>query len=63
VKEVSVKVPGKLYIAGEYAVVSPEQPALLCTVDKFLTVDSSRTSMPCGTLVTNQSEKTFPLDF
>lgn len=30
--------PGKLYIAGEYAVVDPGHPAVLVAVDQFLTV-------------------------
>lgn len=36
--EISVKVPGKLYIAGEYSVVTPGQSAIIMTVDRFLTV-------------------------
>ncbi len=35
-KEVSVKVPGKLYIAGEYAVVEPGHLAILVAVDRFI---------------------------
>ena len=35
---VEVKVPGKLYIAGEYAVVSPGHKSLLISVNKFITV-------------------------
>ena len=30
--------PGKLYIAGEYAVVEPGHQAVLVTVDRFITV-------------------------
>ena len=30
--------PGKLYIAGEYAVVEPGHQALLVAVDRFITV-------------------------
>lgn len=33
---VSVKVPGKLYLAGEYAVVEPGTPAVLTTIDRFV---------------------------
>ena len=43
-KEVQVKVPGKLYIAGEYAVVERRQSAILLTVDSFLTVKIKDTS-------------------
>lgn len=32
----TVKAPGKLYIAGEYAVVEPGQPAILIAVDQFV---------------------------
>lgn len=32
------RAPGKLFIAGEYAVVDPGQPAVLVAVDRFLTV-------------------------
>lgn len=33
-----VAAPGKLYVAGEYAVVSPGQPAILIAVDRYVTV-------------------------
>ncbi|MGW9022604.1 hypothetical protein ACWGOE_14100, partial [Leucobacter chromiiresistens] len=29
---------GKLYIAGEYAVVDPGQPAVIVAVDRYITV-------------------------
>ncbi|MFC0672825.1 phosphomevalonate kinase [Brachybacterium hainanense] len=32
------RAPGKLYIAGEYAVVEPGQPAVLVAVDRFISV-------------------------
>lgn len=35
---IEVKVPGKLYIAGEYAVVSPGHKAIVMSVDKFITI-------------------------
>ena len=31
------KVPGKLFLVGEYAVLEPEQPAILFAVDQYLT--------------------------
>lgn len=37
-KRVEASAPGKLYIAGEYAVVEPGYPAILVAVDQFLTV-------------------------
>ncbi|XJS10179.1 phosphomevalonate kinase [Aerococcaceae bacterium WGS1372] len=33
---VDVKVPGKLYISGEYAILFPQQPAILIAVDQYL---------------------------
>ncbi|WP_022917325.1 phosphomevalonate kinase [Ruania albidiflava] len=35
---IRAQAPGKLYIAGEYAVVEPGQPAVLVAVDRYLTV-------------------------
>ena len=35
---ISQSAPGKLYIAGEYAVVEPGHQAVLVTVDRFITV-------------------------
>lgn len=35
---VVARAPGKLFLAGEYAVVEPGQPALIMAVDRYLTV-------------------------
>lgn len=35
---IEVSAPGKLYIAGEYAVVEPGHPAIIVAVDQFVTV-------------------------
>ncbi|PWH05282.1 phosphomevalonate kinase [Brachybacterium endophyticum] len=35
---IETRAPGKLYIAGEYAVVEPGHPAILVAVDRYLTV-------------------------
>lgn len=35
---ITTRAPGKLYIAGEYAVVEPGHPAVLMAVDRYLTV-------------------------
>lgn len=35
---IETRAPGKLYIAGEYAVVDPGQPAILVAVDRYITV-------------------------
>ncbi|MGF3115157.1 phosphomevalonate kinase [Facklamia sp. P12937] len=32
----TIKIPGKLYIAGEYAVLAPKQAAILIAVDQYL---------------------------
>lgn len=50
------KVPGKLYIAGEYAILFPKQPAILIAVNQFLTarVTASRQNQ-CGTIKTDLS--------
>lgn len=36
--EVIARAPGKLFVAGEYAVVTPGEPAVLIAVDRYLTV-------------------------
>ncbi|PMB84068.1 phosphomevalonate kinase [Dolosicoccus paucivorans] len=36
-KSTTVKVPGKLYLAGEYAVLEPGHPAVIMAVDHYLT--------------------------
>ena len=35
---ITTRAPGKLYVAGEYAVVEPGEPAVLIAVDRYLTV-------------------------
>ncbi len=35
---IKASAPGKLYIAGEYAVLEPGQPALIVALDQFITV-------------------------
>ena len=39
-----VHVPGKLFIAGEYAVVNPGEPAILAAVDLGISVTLDPTS-------------------
>ncbi|GAB3402138.1 phosphomevalonate kinase [Schumannella luteola] len=38
---IETRAPGKLFIAGEYAVVEPGQPSVLIAVDRYLTVTLS----------------------
>lgn len=40
---IEVSAPGKLYIAGEYAVVEPGHPAIIVAVDQFITVSLEQT--------------------
>lgn len=35
---IEISVPGKLFIAGEYAVVEPGHPAIIVAVDQFINV-------------------------
>lgn len=41
---IETQAPGKLYIAGEYAVVEPGNPAVLVAVDRFITVRLSESA-------------------
>ena len=34
---ITARAPGKLFIAGEYAVVTPGEPSVLVAVDRYLT--------------------------
>ncbi|MFX3985532.1 phosphomevalonate kinase, partial [Streptococcus suis] len=36
--KVQVKIPGKLFLAGDYAVVEAGYPAVIAAVDQYLTV-------------------------
>lgn len=45
-RSVTRKAPGKLYIAGEYAVVESGHSALLVAVDRFITVTAATASGP-----------------
>lgn len=38
------RVPGKLFIAGEYAVVEPGEPSVLVAVDRYVTVEVSESA-------------------
>lgn len=62
-KQSSATVPGKLYIAGEYAVVTPGYPAMLMTVDRFLSVKIKESNHTTGTFKsTNYSPTPFEWD-
>ncbi|MCC5896184.1 MAG: phosphomevalonate kinase [Alkalibacterium sp.] len=49
-KKTQAKAPGKLYIAGEYAVVEPGYPAIIVAVDRFITVDVSPAEENSGSI-------------
>ncbi|WP_368645211.1 phosphomevalonate kinase [Alkalibacterium putridalgicola] len=49
-KQTQNKAPGKLFIAGEYAVVEPGYPAVIVAVDRFITVSVSPSNGPSGTI-------------
>lgn len=50
---IEVSAPGKLFIAGEYAVVEPGYPAVLIAVDRFVTV-TLESSAGQGRLISDQ---------
>ncbi|MCT3555940.1 phosphomevalonate kinase [Lentilactobacillus buchneri] len=50
---IKVKAPGKLYIAGEYAVVETGYPSIIVALDQFVTVEISR-SKSYGSIVSKQ---------
>ncbi|AGP30359.1 phosphomevalonate kinase [Corynebacterium terpenotabidum] len=50
-----VRTPGKLYIAGEYAVVEPGYPAVLVAVDRYITVRVSPASTDTGHITSDQN--------
>ena len=49
---VQVRVPGKLFLAGEYAVVEAGYPALVAAIDRYLTVCVEESSQ--GSLYSSQ---------
>lgn len=49
-KEACAKAPGKLYIAGEYAVTEPGYPAVIVALNRFIHVRISASSQPFGTM-------------
>lgn len=50
---ITVKAPGKLYIAGEYAVVETGYPSIIVALNQFVTVQISR-SESYGSIVSKQ---------
>ncbi len=48
--DVRVKTPGKLYVAGEYAVVEPGYSAIITSVDLFIHLRLTPSKKPFGTI-------------
>lgn len=48
-RAIVARAPGKLFVAGEYAVVSPGEPSVLIAVDRYLTVSLSE-SVDAGSI-------------
>lgn len=53
---ITVQAPGKLYIAGEYAVVEPGYPAIVVALDQFVTVSIDK-AYDHGTINSKQYEE------
>ncbi|PRY83468.1 phosphomevalonate kinase [Alkalibacterium olivapovliticus] len=49
-KKAHAKAPGKLYIAGEYAVVEPGHPSIIAAVDRFITVEVAPSENTFGSI-------------
>ncbi|MET8682593.1 phosphomevalonate kinase [Streptomyces sp. NPDC004732] len=52
------RAPGKLYVAGEYAVVEPGNPAILIAVDRYVTVTVSDPGEPGVVLSSDLAART-----
>ena len=51
---ITAKAPGKLYIAGEYAVVENGNPAILVALDQFVTCQIKASSHETGNIISHQ---------
>lgn len=54
VKLIAEKAPGKLYIAGEYAVVENGYPAILVALDQFVTCSIEESAAEVGKIISRQ---------
>ncbi len=54
VKLITEKAPGKLYIAGEYAVVENGYPAILVALDQFITCSIEESAAEVGKIISRQ---------
>ncbi|MFX3617818.1 MAG: phosphomevalonate kinase [Sporolactobacillus sp.] len=55
------RAPGKIYIAGEYAVIEPGYPAIIAAVDQFVTVKVEKRES--GGRIQSANAQTFPLNW
>ncbi|MGQ2282914.1 phosphomevalonate kinase [Apilactobacillus kunkeei] len=53
---ISVKAPGKLYVAGEYAVVEKGCPAIIVAIDQYITANISESENNVGVIHSKQYE-------
>lgn len=51
---ITEKAPGKLYIAGEYAVVENGHPAILVALDQFVTCQLTAAKHQTGRIISRQ---------
>lgn len=51
---IQTKAPGKLFLAGEYAVVESGQPALIAAVSHYLYVTLTASTASCGAIISSQ---------
>lgn len=56
-KDIQIKVPGKLFIAGEYAVVEKGQSAIITAVDRFIYLRIQETRKPYGKIFSKDFTK------
>ena len=59
----TVKVPGKLFITGEYAILFPKQPAIIIAVDQFLTARVTASEHTEGGVITTNLSELGPLNY
>ncbi|WP_328296380.1 phosphomevalonate kinase [Streptomyces sp. NBC_00435] len=52
-RTVVCRAPGKLFVAGEYAVLSPGEPAVIVAVDRYITVTATSARQADAELVTH----------
>ena len=53
-KLITEKAPGKLYIAGEYAIVEPGNNAVLVAINQFVTASLEPSKLTVGNIISKQ---------